>query len=191
MLDAGCGTIVTTDTVVVIESTTRTTQNFVAMESMIMIVWASDDLDRFTPASAPLLQAVDRTTPAPKKTATTHSGDKSTSGSTASGLTAETKAWIAVGTIGAVVFFTVLGFLLALARRHHMAKRRTSVNTATVDREIVPGKAESDSSGVFEADDESKPAEADASNTRAELEGDWHGFEAAARTPRASMLRVR
>jgi hypothetical protein len=179
----GCGTIVTTDTSVVIGSTTKITHGFVAMESMILVAWNSSDLSMFTPASAPLLEAIDRTTAAAKLITTTHSGNKSTSSSTTPRLAAETKGLIAVGTVGGVLFFIMLGFLLAGARRHHIARKRASVTATTVDREIVPGKAESDGSVIFEADDEaSKPAEADPSNMRVELEGEWHGYEAAART---------
>ena len=54
----------------------------------------------------------------------------------------------------------------------------------------IPGNSESDSSAIFEANDECSPAEADFSHVRAELEGHWQGYEAVTRTPRAS-LRAR
>jgi hypothetical protein len=162
-------------------TTSKITNQFIAAEYPITVGWASSDFDKFTPASAPLLKAVDTTT-------SNHNKSMQIPASTPSGLSAEAKGWIAVGTICGVLFFIVLGILLTRARRHHIEKNRSSEITAAVNREIVSGKAESDSSAIFEADAESRTAEADPSNVRVELEGDWHGYEASERTSQSFQM---
>ena len=194
-MSGGCARIVTTPTVVVVgwtlesllnytvftpKVTSTITHPFIAADDVIIVGWASSDLEKFTPASAPLLKAVD--------TATSHHNQSNvSSASTPSGLTAETKGWIALGTIGGVLCLVVFGFLLARARRHHVEEKRKLLHAAEMGGQLGRNKFESDGSAIFEADEECKPAEADPSCIRAELEGNWRGYEVATsmRSPRS------
>ena len=160
----GCGSLVPTSTPVISGSSTITmTVPFMVLDYPVQIAWKSSDLDLFTPASAPLLKAVETTT-------SHHSGMKPTSNPTSPGLTVKTKAWIAVGTIGGILCFILLVFLLVRVRKHHLQRKERARNEKAFDNPSKPERLCSRSFEIYEASPESNPAEADSSNARVELD---------------------
>lgn len=172
-----CAKIVTTPTLVVVDSLTITrTKPFVAGEYPIEVAWQTSDLDSFTPASAPLLKAVEPT------------NTSQNSESTSSSLSTGTKASIAVGSIFGLLLLVALAILLARARKHHIKRTEGRSMAAPLGDSVMPAKVESDSRAIFEANEDCNPAEADFSHMRVELEGDWPGREVTASTiTRSSM----
>lgn len=177
-----CVKLVTPPTPVVVGSSTITaTEPFLALEPVVPIAWASSDLDLFTPASAPLLQAEDRaissantTTPSPGSERKSHATTSS------SGLSTGVKVGIATGSICGLLVIVLLVLLLSRMRNHHLQKKERATKNGALEGNL--NHIESDTLAIFEASSESKPAEADSSNARVELDGYWHGYEVEART---------
>ena len=163
-LTGSCFAIITTSADVVISGhTTPYTSPFTAFASTIAVAWASHDLPKFTPSSAPLVQA--------KQAA-----------STSQSLSTGAKAGIGVGVAIAGIVLLALG-IWALFRRK---KKRKYEEQPFVDPkpELPGGDAEKKSTILAELGQDraevagvGKPAELDP-DVRHELEGDWHGHEA-------------
>ena len=163
-----CGRLVTTATPAVVGSSTITASPpFMALDYAIEIAWESKDLDLFTPASAPLLQ--DRATSLANKTTSSHVSEQMSSAATSSpALSSGVIAAIATSSICGLLLILLLTFLLARVRKHHLRRKEPAANDEALDDFLNP---------ICEASHETKPAEADSSNARVELDGDWHGYE--------------
>jgi hypothetical protein len=95
-----------------------------------------------------------------------------------------------VGSIFGLLLLVVLAILLARARKHHIERTEDRGKAVPLGDSLMPGKVESDSRAIFEANEDCNPAEADFSHMRVELEGDWPGCEVAATTITRSSMRA-
>ncbi|KAK4962630.1 hypothetical protein LTR10_000257 [Elasticomyces elasticus] len=149
----------TVPTVMIDNSTTLYSQLFTAYAPTIGVAWALTDLERFTPASAPLLVRVDATTTsAPKRSSTaslTNGGDSGVTSSAASstpsassmqptGDAKTTKSAISTGEIvGISVGATIVGILLlALGAWLLFLRRKKKSQAITASTTLTDGKAE-------------------------------------------------
>jgi hypothetical protein len=169
-----CAKLVTTATPVVIGSSTVTaTPPFMAIDNPVMVAWVSSDLDLFTPASAPLLE--DRATSSRNATTFSPGSQRKSNTTTSSGLSSGAKAGIAAGNICGLLVIVLLVLLLACVRKHHQQRKESETNHEALEGHL--NQIEGDTVAIFEASAEPKPAEADFSNARVELDGDWYGYE--------------
>lgn len=161
-----CTQIVTTPTRIVSGTkTTRMTDPFVAVERAISVGWASSDLSKFFPASAPLLE-FDLQEPRSSSYPGSNPGY-----SKPSGLSTSAKAGISIGVLCVCVLSGILILLLRRARRHY--KRRKQSDVFSAEKASCSG-AELSGQQISEAHGHSKPAEADSSHVLVELDGGWY-----------------
>lgn len=178
-----CKSLITTPTVALATTTNRqpviTSLShgfFEAAGRAVTVEWASTDLKFFNPPSAPLAMLAGTNTPA-----------NTTSSSTATNqpvsISTGAKAGIGVGVSAVVLFLIALGAWLFVLRRRR--RRRLAPSTSPTEKAELPGHeaekkfAELSPNGErVEAIDTGRPPEMDDRSTRAELEGDFHGYEA-------------
>jgi hypothetical protein len=60
-------------------------------------------------------------------------------------------------------------------RKHHLQRKEGATNNEALEGHL--NQIEADTVAIFEASGEPKPSEADFSNARVELDGDWYGYE--------------
>ncbi|KAK5688046.1 hypothetical protein LTS10_000024 [Elasticomyces elasticus] len=163
--------------VVIANLTSQYTKQFTAFAPTILVAWASSDLASFTPASAPLLQII-------ITTSTRVAGSD-----TPTGLTAGAKAGIGVGAALGLIACVALGIWLLIRRRRSRAVAQFASKDDSNDKAELPGQSvekkrpEATELGpngeIFETSGYGLPAELEP-HARYELEGGFHGYEAAA-----------
>ena len=196
-------TTVTTPTVVALNPSTNISIStaFVAADWYIKVAWASSDLNDFKPASAPLLTSVSQTAstaslpssngnsstmqtpgPPPSRLSASNAGVTTSAATTSAhsnapnGLSTGAEAGIGVGaSIAGLLLIAAVTFFLLRNRRHRKVRDSAPAGHGMVDAKNAP--EEKDSQRIHEAHGDSRLAEADSSNVRAELEGNWHGHE--------------
>jgi hypothetical protein len=165
----------------------------VAFANPISVAWQSSDLDKFIPASAPLLALAQQTggslsaTTSSSASSSTQNTQYPSSTNTKSGeadLSTGAKAGIGVG-VAVAALAIIAGMLYWFFRRYQLTQKpkKAEVNTAAEKRDIYGENmsspmdarphAELDSdANVFEAANSSMPAEAPTKTIPHELEGD-------------------
>ena len=193
-----CASTVTTPTIVEMKAGTTISIStaFVEVEWVVKVVWESSDLSVFTPKSAPLLplssQAVsgnDSSVPNPTRKKQHPSGTagdhSSTSGnSSAAGHSSGAKAGIGVGVpIAALALLVAIVLCIRYRRRKSPRNEPSNGRQPESQTEYPTADAEESASEmpggsqIHEAHGTSKPAEADPSTMRAELDSGWPGHE--------------
>lgn len=155
--------------------TVQATESFTAFAQAVVVAWQSSDLSSYTPASAPILNLTSLyLDPTSSTSAALHHEQSQTSG-----LTTGAKAGIGAGVAGGVLLgCTLLGW--ALYQRSRRAKNEALTRLSLTETSVATNerKAELGSDGqIQEIGGRSVTAEADYTNTRYELEGNWHGHE--------------
>lgn len=176
-----------TSTAVVINGATTTTSegNWTLRAPTIRVAWQTSDLYRWW------LAANATTSTNSFDVASTSSPTASISGSTDTPTADQasprlsTGAKAGIGTGVAVVGLMIAAIVLFFSRRRNRKTQNDSEEkTDAFTKSELPGEskkqAEIAGENVYEAEQQQKPNEADNRNTRAELEGDWTGWEAPA-----------
>jgi hypothetical protein len=100
-----------------------------------------------------------------------------------SGLSTGAQAAIGIGVaVVAILLASILAFFLLRRRRRRKSSSDQVSDAGTFEKSELPGKglerAELNDTSVNEVDGTGRPWEMDPDNVRAELEGDWRGWEA-------------
>lgn len=165
---AACTKLITTPTSVFFPwQSWGVRSSFVVMDQVIMIAWESSDLDVFTPASAPLIRDL-QATKAPPSPQTTELSMP--------GLSKGAKAGAVIGSIFGLALLIGLAILMNRMRRYRLSLQDRSI-VEPEKEDSGTRQVDSDSSALYKANGDSRLSEADFANSRAELEGHWHGYE--------------
>lgn len=149
--------------------TVQQDESFTAFGQAVVIAWQSSDLESFSPASAPVLGY------------SSNSNSTDSEQSSSNGLPTDAKIGVGVGvTVGILLVGSLLGSVL------YRRFRRGKGSAVSVDEKLIAvlptslaeQKAELGSDGhIQEIGGRKVLAEADGTDVRHELEGDWQGYE--------------
>lgn len=143
----------------------------VIWEWNVHVTWAASDLNVFTPPSAPILAAsTSQTSPRNQPTPTRSPKPHETASDHASGLSTGEETGIGVGAGIGIILLAVAAFWV-LRRRKRAQRVSAPPQVAQITRHELSEKP------IYEVQSEPKTAELDPYASRAELEGDWRGYE--------------